>query len=646
MRYLNISRFIEPTPLRLLDGAYIIVLLPLLLVIKIPMLLYMITVFLILLFKKKITTKTLLITTFLGLLALFLSMYGVFNMSGLSRLKIFIELLIYLLIIAITLQRMTRHINIYLSVSPILLLALSLFFFHSIGMLLYVTFEMFMLLWLIFAHRMQGSWRENLRMTGMFYALSLPWVVILFIFFPRISFEHASYGFRQDVLGTMGHDGKMYLDNKAELVLSDRIVMEVSFQGSIPPAKQLYFRGTVLYNNLIDHWEPLPELARKIKRAYPTKIDTLIPYKILLYPTKQRWLYMLDVPIEAPRGATIDADVVTSLKEPINEPLRYDGASSLDNSYTAAMESIVKTVSLRYPAKQNPQSLAIAEEIKGRYNTPLQRVNAIIKQFKEQKLTYSLRPNPLDLNNSVDSFLFQKKKGYCVHFASSFVLMARMTGIPARVVTGYKAKPINSIENYIVIKERDAHAWAELFIDNQWRRYETTAFSTYMEKSTAIEQKNKDKASNSLLGKANLYLMYVKYQIETWILEYSHFRQLQLLDKLKKNPTFIYKAIASLVALLLLSYALFRYFHRRICDDRLLCLISPILKKLHLEGYTREEKETLHQFLLRVASKHLLSTLLLDIDQYYEQIRYAGDDSPETINALRDSIENFLTELK
>ncbi len=241
MRYLDTSRFTEATPLRLLDVAYIVTIAPLLLVIKAPMLIYLLVVFLMLLFQKKISTSVLLYTTALGLLALFLSMYGAFSFSGLSKLKIFIEMLIYILLIAVSLQRLTRDINIYLSISPIFILSLSLFFFHSVVMLAYVVLEVFMLLWLILAHRMQGSLRENLRVTSMLFTLSLPWVVLLFIFFPRISFEHASYGFTSDGEGRLGHDGTMFLDNRALAVLSDRIVMEVGFEGAIPPSNQLYF---------------------------------------------------------------------------------------------------------------------------------------------------------------------------------------------------------------------------------------------------------------------------------------------------------------------------------------------------------------------------------------------------------------------
>jgi len=320
MRFLNISRFTDASPQRLLDFAYLIVLLPLILVVKAPMLLYMLFVFLLLFFRKESTATTLILTALVALFALYLSLYGAFNFRGISRLSLFIELLIYLLIVAVSLQRLTRQINFYLIVSPILLMALSLFFFHSVTMLVYVIIEIFVLLWLILAYRMQGSIQESLRMTAMYFASSLPWVVLLFIFFPRISFEHASYGFRGDEVRRMGHDGTMYLDNNALLVPSDRIVMEVGFDGKVPSSSQLYFRGSMLYIDKKDHWEPLLKVPVEPKRSDYEFVDEFIVYKVTLYPTQKRWLYLLDLPYEAPEGASIDADFVTTLKKISKRP--------------------------------------------------------------------------------------------------------------------------------------------------------------------------------------------------------------------------------------------------------------------------------------------------------------------------------------
>jgi len=608
----------------------------------------MLLVFLLLLFRKKPTALTLFFTALFGLFALFFSLYGAFNFTGLSRLSLFIELLVYLLILAVSLQRMTREINFYLIVSPMLLLALSLFFFHSITMLIYVVIEIYILLWLILSHRMRGTLRETSRVTAMYFVSSLPWVVLLFIFFPRISFEHASYGFRGDEGRRMGHDGTMYLDGKALLVPSDRIVMEVGFAKKVPPSNQLYFRGSLLYTDKKDHWEALPE--RVVSRQNPKyeSAKDLIVYKVSLYPTHKRWLYLLDLPFEAPEGAEMDVDFVTTVNKDLEEPLHYEATSALRYRYGGEVMPELLEAASSFDRHSNPKSLALAEKIKADYPNLTERSAVIAEVFREQNLTYTLRPELLDLNNSTDSFLFQNREGYCVHFASSFVIFSRMAGIPARIVTGYKGDPQNnSVNNYLIIKERDAHAWAEVLIDHQWKRVETTSFASgmTMETQALLDQDHTQKNQGKFFKQANLYLMYLKYQAETWILEYSHFRQMQLLDKVKKDSGFVLKFIVAILFLVLLSMISISYLRRPICTDSILCALTPLLKRLKSLGFVRQEGETMHAFFCRYLDAHPDMQELRRIDEEYESIRYGRESSSRSEKVFRESIKKCLIRL-
>ncbi len=633
----------------MLDLAYLVILLPLLLIIKLPMLLYTLLVFALLFMGKKPTMATQVTVALVGLVAIYLSLYGAFNFTGLSRLSLFVELLVYLLILAVTLQRLTRQINFYLIVSPILLMALSLFFFHSITMLLYVVFEIFILLWLILAWRMQGSFRETLRMAALYFVASLPWVILLFIFFPRISFEHASYGFRGDTVRRMGHDGTMYLDNKALLVPSNRIVMEVGFEGKkIPPDSALYFRGSVLYTDKKNHWEPLPEKVLKGHKPDYQTVNDFIVYKVTLYPTQKRWLYLLDLPFEAPEGASIDADFVTTLKKKIEEPQHYEATSVLKYRYGKKLLPEVREAATRFDPSRNPRSYALAQTIAEHYPDISKRADAVTAFFREQNLTYSLRPEPLDLNHTTDSFLLDKRTGYCVHFAAAFVTFARMAGIPARVVTGYKGDAVNSVENYLIVKERDAHAWAEILVDGSWRRIETTAFAKTIAEDTRrlLLGDSRGSKERTFLEKVDLYLMYAKYQVETWILHYSHFRQMQLLDEIKKSPTFLLKFLAVLLAVILLSIAVVLYLRRPPCSDRVLCMMRPMIEALRKKGCVRREGETMHAFLTRCHGELSSSCGIEMIDRLYESIRYGGEISEKRGKELREAIRRCVREIK
>jgi len=294
------------------------------------------------------------------------------------------------------------------------------------------------------------------------FMYSLPWVVLLFIFFPRISFEHATYGFKGETVKRMGHDGTMYLDGNALLVPSDRIVMEVGFDGEIPEASKLYFRGSILYVDKKDHWEPLPTHVKRKSKVFLSTQGEQVDYKVTLYPTQKRWLYMLDMPKLEVEDSLIDQDLITTVEKKLEEPIHYAASSTLNSKYYDELDDVTYKASTRYSIEQNPQTYKKAQVLQSQYVSEAKRANAVMSYFKEQNLSYTLKPDALDTNRSTDSFLFDKRRGYCVHFASSFVTMARMAGIPARVVTGYKSDKSESLNNYLAVKEKDAHAWADL----------------------------------------------------------------------------------------------------------------------------------------------------------------------------------------
>jgi len=645
MKFLQSLHFTRMTELKVLDMAYIVVLVPLVLMLKIPMIVFTVIVIALLFFKNEPAGNFLIFFVFsLGILALYLSLYGAFSFTGLSRLKLFLELLVYILIIVVSMQRLTQNINFYLLISPFLFLALSLFFYHGITMLSYVIFEIFFLLWMILTHRMEGNMVQGFRASMVMFMYSLPWVVVLFIFFPRISFEHASYGFKGENIKRMGHDGTMYLDGNALLVPSDRIVMEVGFDEQIPPVNTLYFRGSVLYVDKKDHWEALPTYVKRENQVYYPTQGKEVAYKVTLYPTNKKWLYLLDMPKRSVENAMLDPDLISTVEKNIEEPVHYAVVSSLSPSYVQTLDDVTYKAATSVDTLQNPQSYEQAQDILKESNSTKDRINKLMTFFKAQSLTYTLKPDALDTNRSTDSFLFDKKCGYCVHFASSFVTMARMLGIPARIVTGYKSDKSESLKNYLAIKEKDAHAWAELYIDGKWVRYETTSTASSIDFGS-IAQANaakKQERKHPLVQKINLYLMYTKYQIETWILYYSHVRQLQLLEYAKKNPGFVFGFVLSLITLVILSFIIIAYFRRPHYSSEALKIIQPLLKSLKKKGYIRKENESVYQFFLRCQEYYPQDTSFGKVAKLYQAISYGNDISNETTMVLRLNVKKAL----
>ncbi len=95
-------------------------------------------------------------------------------------------------------------------------------------------------------------------------------------------------------------------------------------------------------------------------------------------------------------------------------------------------------------------------------------------QRYNREFEYTLEP-PRLAEHPVDEFLFDTKKGFCEHYAGSFVFLMRAAGIPARVVTGYQGGEVNPITRQLVVRQSEAHAWAEVWFDELgWVRADPT----------------------------------------------------------------------------------------------------------------------------------------------------------------------------
>jgi hypothetical protein len=98
----------------------------------------------------------------------------------------------------------------------------------------------------------------------------------------------------------------------------------------------------------------------------------------------------------------------------------------------------------------------------------------VLDWFNREAFVYTLAPPFLE-RDPVDLFLFDERRGFCEHYASAFVLLLRAAGIPARVVTGYQGGTMNPQGGYLIVRQSDAHAWAEALVDGRWLRFDPTA---------------------------------------------------------------------------------------------------------------------------------------------------------------------------
>jgi hypothetical protein len=199
-------------------------------------------------------------------------------------------------------------------------------------------------------------------------------------------------------------------------------------------------------------------------------------YSVTLVPGTNRWWFALDTVVGSPdKHAFLSYDYELVAREPATQPTTYAALSYTHTGSSAPLSNYAREIESALPANRNPRTRQLAARLREHAPADPDFVRAVIEFFRSGGFQYSLTPPKLDLD-SVDDFLFHTREGFCGHYASAFVALMRAGGIPARVVTGYQGGEWNPIGGYLLVRQSDAHAWAEVWIEGRgWRRVDPTA---------------------------------------------------------------------------------------------------------------------------------------------------------------------------
>jgi len=311
--------------------------------------------------------------------------------------------------------------------------------------------------------------RYTLRYSFQLCLQAIPFMLVLYLLFPRVT--GPLWGLPQDAhAGRTGLSESMTPGSIASLAQSSEIAFRVRFEGDIPAKEKLYWRGPVLDQFDGSTWRP--SLGRQAVRL--EAISAPINYETTLEAHNQRWLLSLDAPTGLPPDTTLGGTMTALSRQPVTYRQRFKLASSLDYRFNVQEEAAVLQRNKHVPAGSNPQSRQLAVNWLSRSPDPEAMIEQALALFR-QEFFYTLQP-PLLGENSVDDFLFRTRRGFCEHYAAAFVVLMRHAGIPARVVTGYQGGERNPVDGYLVVRQSDAHAWAEVWLEGRgWVRIDPTA---------------------------------------------------------------------------------------------------------------------------------------------------------------------------
>ncbi|MFA7664859.1 MAG: DUF3488 and transglutaminase-like domain-containing protein [Burkholderiaceae bacterium] len=330
---------------------------------------------------------------------------------------------------------------------------------------------------------------QRLRTVAVLLLQALPVAVIVFLLFPRPA--GTLWGFGSDgQRARTGLSESMTPGAISELGESTEIAFRVRFDAELPSTATLYWRGPVFGRFDGATWRSLELPARPPARVF-YRSDSRVGYEITQEPSTRTWLFPLEMPVtlSLPEGlqARLRPDLQLVASRPLDGRLRYRVESGID--WQAGLDDDPDSLQrwLELPAGFNPETLALARSWRGGSAAPEARlplpdgptarraIDQALTMFREQPFSYTLRPPPVG-RNSVDDFLFDTRSGFCEHFAAAFVVLMRAYGNPARIVTGYQGGERNPVDGWWLVRQADAHAWAEVWIAGQgWQRIDPTA---------------------------------------------------------------------------------------------------------------------------------------------------------------------------
>lgn len=539
--------------------------------------------------------------------------------------------------------------DVYVIIFLAYFVALTEFLFTQAFLIsLYVFFTVFLVSATLVALHQPGYDKLNIisiRKAFVIFLQAVPVMVLLFLVFPRF-----------DPLWTVpipSHQAKTGMSDNvspgdiSRLSQSGELVFRATFHGEVPPKRELYWRGFVLSEFDGRSW-------RRDGSAYYVmpydqrmklygQMEDPIHYSIIQEATYQSWIFSLALAhsFDSEIRSTMDYRLMHT--SPIHSQILYDVTSDQKVRLQPQMDAKTRKLESRLPEGSNPRTLEYARGLFDQTATHREYVDRVLMEFRQQPFYYTLNP-PLLGEHSVDEFLFDTRRGFCEHYASSFVFLMRAVGVPARVVAGYQGGEINPVTGTVLIHQFDAHAWAEVWMAGEgWVRVDPTGAVAPARIESGLEEALGEEGSfladqpfSALryrniqwLNKIRMQLDAFNYYWATWVLDYDGDRQSNVLSKILGEVTALRVGLLLLgvggCVLAIVSYGLMRGRGKPKLEPEVKIYLR-LCKRLQKAGFERQLSEGPIEYARRIAElqpawkKHLLAATRAFVSLSYEPL--------------------------
>ena len=496
----------------------------------------------------------------------------------------------------------------------------------------------------------QPPLRARIALAARLLLFGVPTMAVLFVLFPRMA--GPLWALPDDAVAATGLSATMDPGAIARLARDDSVAFRVRFDGPPPPRRELYWRGPVLERFDGRRWS-----AAAPRAAASTALTTAgagIDYSVTLQPTGRHYAFALDAPGAAPaligqRGTQLRRlpDLELRADRPLQQLVRYSVRSYPRYRLDALQPPPARDLAL--PAGADPRSVELGRQLRqGAHAQPTAIAQAALQLFRREPFHYSLDPGVYRGPNAVDQFLFERRVGFCEHFAQAFVVLLRAAGVPARIVTGYQGGRENPLDGVWVVRQSDAHAWAEYWVGGRgWVRADPTAMvdpARIDRDGQTLEARAPWLGIAALGARDRAWLRNLRNVSDAlgrlwndWVLDYGPLRQQRLLQGLglQGNAQALAASVAAACALLLGSTLLPWRRRRRDAWRTAWARTRRLLQRWHVDAAAGDAPSALLPRLaaLPAERRDALASLLLDL----ERARFAPHGAP-TLRELRRRI--------
>jgi transglutaminase-like putative cysteine protease len=501
------------------------------------------------------------------------------------------------------------------------------------------------------SHGAAPDWRRSLSYGGRLLAQALPLTLVFWLLFPR--FAAPLWQIPSDSrTAQSGLGDTMSPGDITQLALSDEIAFRVHFEGAAPPPSERYWRGPVLHDFDGHTWgrinSPASGAPPLVPEGYAYK------YTVMMEPNQHRWIFTLDWPVHWDLDrAGLTSDYTLMQPYPISRPIDVSATSYSRVQVSDSLNPGMRRRDTR-SSDRNPRALQFARSLRSDHPDDMDYVRAVLATFTQQPFYYTLTPPKLGAD-SVDEFLFDTRRGFCGHYASAFAVLMRAAGIPARVVTGYQGGTLNPYGDYWILRQSDAHAWDEVWIEGRgWVRIDpTAAIAPERVERGLTDAANPNEALASRWQRSGRWFAGAQLRLdvlrELWrerILDFDQDSQQRLLKLIHIPEPDGQKLVMLLAAAMGLVLIWLTWQVRRELDprstDAAIRAYARLCARLAAAGLPRLSHEGAEAYAARVAQlRPDLAHAITTICRQYSALRYAPPSSTITLRRFEAAVRGF-----